>query len=91
MCKHYDPAETSKQCTEDDAEQVHDKQAANFCDYFALSERAFDAADISAATSAQAELSALFGDTETGQTESSAHKPDQPTRLLSDAEALFRK
>ena len=33
MCKNFDPAIT-KSCSEDDAEEVRDKQAANFCDYF---------------------------------------------------------
>lgn len=88
MCAHYDPAETSKQCTEDDAEKVQDKQAANFCDYFALSDQAFDAGDISADRSARTALAALFGDEDTQQPRSSSEQTD---RLKNDAEALFRK
>lgn len=88
MCVHYDPAETSKQCAEDDAERVQDKQAANFCDYFTVSDKAFDAGEISAAATAQARLSALFGDTDQADSAGSADPAD---RLLEDAEALFRK
>lgn len=91
MCAHYDPAETSKQCAEDDAEKVHDKQAANFCDYFTLSDKAFDADDITAAGSAHAALADLFDDGDSGQTRSTTDQPSQADRLLNDAESLFRK
>ena len=88
MCAHYDPKETSKQCGEDDAEKVHDKQAANFCDYFTFSNRAFDADGITAHTRARSELSALFGDDVSASAEG---RSDEPDEMLKDAEALFRK
>ena len=88
MCVHYDPAETSKQCREDDAEKVHDKQAANFCDYFVLSESAFDSGEINAAETAQAQLSALFGDADRNASNEQSGSADG---LLKDAEALFEK
>ena len=88
MCAHYDPTETSKQCSEDDAEKVQDKQAANFCDYFTMSDKAFDAADISADNSARSALAALFGDADTDRPQPST---DEANRLLNDAESLFRK
>jgi len=88
MCAHYNPNETSKQCSEDDAEKVHDKQAANFCDYFTFSNRAFDAGEITAHDRARSQLSALFGDdVATG----ADRRPDEPDEMLKDAEALFRK
>ncbi len=88
MCKHYDPAETSKQCVEDDAEKVQDKQAANFCDYFSLSGRAFDAGAITADEQARTQLAALFDDSDAAQTERQA---SETPGMLKDAEALFRK
>lgn len=88
MCTSYDPRETSKQCREDDAEEVRDKQAANFCDYFILRAGAYDAAEIQAHTQAQSELAGLFGDTVAEQP--AEQSPDE-SRLIQDAEALFRK
>lgn len=88
MCRHYDPAETSKQCSEDDAEKVQDKQAANFCDYFSLGANAFDAAAIDADAKARAQLSELFGD---GESAHGGEHSSEAEGLLKDAEALFRK
>ena len=88
MCAHYDPAETSKQCTEDDAEKVQDKQAANFCEYFTFSDRTFNAGEITAHAKARSELSALFGDDVSAGAD---RRPVEPDEALKDAEALFRK
>lgn len=88
MCTYYDENETSKQCAEDDAEEVRDKQAANFCDYFKLASGTFDAAGIRAHTAAEAELADLFGDSSSDQT---ADPSTSKTRLTQDAEALFKK
>lgn len=87
MCTYYDPAETSKQCTEDDAEKVHDKVNANFCDYFEPNERAFGGAGRSAEQKAKAELDALFGESPgDGGTSSQGNAGD----ALKDAQALFK-
>ena len=86
MCRHYDPQETSKQCTEDDAEEVRDKEGANFCDYFALAADAFDKQQILADGAARSQLAALFGEAQQA-TDNSSERSD----LLNDAEALFRK
>jgi hypothetical protein len=88
MCSWYDPRETSKQCTEDDAEAVRDKQAANFCDYFKLSASAFDPLEQRADNAARSQLAELFGETSTTQ---SSDTPSEESRLIQDAEALFRK
>ena len=88
MCRYYDPNETSKQCAEDDAEKVHDKLAANFCDYFSMSDKAYEAGAMTADQQARSALAQLFGDTDAG-TDSGTSNDAQ--RLQDDAEALFRK
>ncbi len=94
MCSHYDPGETSKQCREDDAEEVRDKQAANFCDYFKLADDAFEGAAIQADEAARTELASLFGDTGSGDSNDDQRQQDQTndeSTLLHDAEALFKE
>lgn len=59
LCRFYDTA-VADACREDRAEQVSDKERANFCDYFAPQEGAFKA--LSHAGDARAQLAALFGD-----------------------------
>lgn len=83
MCRFYDP-DVARQCREDDADDVKEKERLNFCDYFSPSENAFDAAGKKAADRAATELDALFGDGGSGD-------PDPPTDDgISDAEKLFR-
>ena len=60
MCEFYDTT-VAKSCRETIAEEVKDKQRANFCDYFRPSDRAYRPGDQSAADKAKAELEALFG------------------------------
>ena len=43
MCIYYDPSVT-RQCREDGAEEVREKDRLNFCDWFKPSDAAFDAA-----------------------------------------------
>ncbi len=82
MCRFYDPAMT-KQCTEDDAEEVKEKARANFCDYFSPSDQVFDPALTAGEAQARKELGTLFG---------AADGEDQPgdSDASSDAEDLFR-
>lgn len=61
MCRFYDPAVT-KQCREDDAEEVREKARANFCDYFKPSTGAHDPNFVAADTKARSELDSLFGE-----------------------------
>lgn len=91
MCAFYDPNETSKQCAEDDAEEVRDKQGANFCDYFRLATEAFDAAQIRADAAARNQLEQLFGDTQPAADPLTKEGPSEEARMREDAEALFRK
>ncbi|MDJ0928606.1 MAG: hypothetical protein QNJ73_13290 [Gammaproteobacteria bacterium] len=61
MCIHFDPNVT-KQCREDDAEEVKEKARANFCDYFKPNPAAHDPSFASADAKARAGLASLFGD-----------------------------
>jgi excinuclease UvrABC nuclease subunit len=60
MCEFYDTGK-AKHCRETIAEEVKDKQAANFCDYFRPNPAAYRPEVLSAADQAKAQLDALFG------------------------------
>lgn len=81
MCLFYDPT-LPRQCREDDADDVKEKERANFCDYFRPSPRAFDPSGIDAEAKARRRLGSLFGDGEDAE----AAADD----ILSEAESLFR-
>jgi len=51
-----------RQCREDGADDVTDKDRPNFCDWFKPSDKAFDATACADADTAQDALAALFGD-----------------------------
>ena len=61
MCLYFDRA-VPRQCREDGAEDVQDKERLNFCDWFKPSPTAFDPARKAEADAAQDALAALFGD-----------------------------
>ncbi len=60
MCSSFD-RNVPEQCREDDAEEVNDKEAANFCEWFQAVENAFDAPRAVADDQSRTELDALFG------------------------------
>ena len=60
MCEFYDTAK-AKHCRETIADEVKDKQRANFCDYFKPTPTAWQPGATTAADKARAELEALFG------------------------------
>ncbi len=60
MCTYYDPR-VAEACLEEQAEEVRDKERANFCDYFKPSPGAFATPDKAAARASRTELDALFG------------------------------
>jgi hypothetical protein len=60
MCSHFD-SRVTRQCREDGAEDVTEKERPNFCDWFVPRGDAFDPDQKSAADSAQTALDALFG------------------------------
>ena len=61
MCRFYDPR-VAKQCREDDAEEVREKERPNFCDYFKPSADAHDPNFAAAENKSRDQLDALFGD-----------------------------
>lgn len=81
MCEFFD-ANVPKQCTEDDAEEVFEKQRANFCEWYKPSASAFDPKDAAAENRAHEELASLFGEEEFVQ-------PDDD-ESLGEAEDLFK-
>lgn len=81
MCEFFDEA-VPKQCREDDAEEVNEKEKANFCEWFKPSSAAFDPQRAERAGRAESELAALFG--EGGEPEAPADDP------ASAAEDLFK-
>ena len=62
MCVFFD-RNVPRQCREDGAEDVTEKDRANFCDWFKPSDSAFDSQGKSKADAAKDALAALFGDT----------------------------
>jgi hypothetical protein len=60
LCEWYD-VRVAKHCRETIAEEVRDKERANFCDYFKPREDAYSNAGQSAADAAKARLEAMFG------------------------------
>lgn len=81
LCVHFD-RNVPRQCREDDAEDVTDKEKLNFCDWFEAAAGRFDAEGAGAAARAGRQLDALFsGDGE-------ADDEDDPARRA--AEDLFR-
>ncbi|BAU47558.1 hypothetical protein SVA_0979 [Sulfurifustis variabilis] len=60
LCRFYD-ARTQRQCTEIRAEEIINKEHANFCDWFKARPSAFDARAQAKAQAGKAKLDALFG------------------------------
>jgi hypothetical protein len=69
MCRFYDPRITS-QCQEDRAEEVRDKEHANFCDWFKPRPDAHRPPDAARTSAAKTKLDALFGDANVSDGES---------------------
>jgi hypothetical protein len=61
MCRFFDES-VPKSCLEDDAEEVYEKEKANFCEWFEPSPSAFDPQRADEAVRARSQLAALFGD-----------------------------
>lgn len=80
MCIYFD-RQVPRQCREDGAEEVLDKEKMNFCDWFKPSADAFDPAQARQAARARTELASLFG----AEPEAQATDPDTQR-----AEDLFK-
>lgn len=59
MCQHFS-AGIPKQCDEEDAEEVKEKERPNFCDYFLPNPRAYRGGSVKA-QAAKSKLDSLFG------------------------------
>jgi len=81
LCEFFDTT-VADQCREPIAEQVKEKERANFCDYFKAKPYAYVAHDSSKTAQAKAQLEALFG----GNSQDS-NEHDQPL----SAEDIARK
>ncbi len=60
LCVDYDPGR-AKQCREPTAEEVRDKEHANFCDHFKPKAKSWIKPDTAALEAAKSELAKLFG------------------------------
>ena len=83
MCEFYDPR-AAKSCREPVADEVQDKERANFCGYFQVRPAAYHRRDGTATQSAQVQLDALFGNA-SGATPS----PSEPDAARAALERLF--
>jgi hypothetical protein len=79
MCRHYD-RNVTRQCLEDGADDVIEKDRLNFCEWFEPSTNSFDATAKAEADTAKQALDALFGDGEAPKSSTDA----------SDADDLFK-
>jgi hypothetical protein len=84
LCEFYSIA-VAKHCREPIAEEVKDKERANFCDYFKPRPGAHSNAAQDAAAKAKADLEALFGGTPSASSEPSAAE-----KARAELEALFK-
>jgi len=88
LCEWYSTS-VAKHCREPIAEEVKDKERANFCDYFKPRENAYSNTPQLAAEKAKAELEALFGG---GSKASSQAAPvSDAERARAELEKLFKK
>ena len=65
LCTYFDPG-IPEQCREDDADEVKNKENANFCDYFRPNPTAHDSRYVREETQARSQLDALFGGADDG-------------------------
>ena len=71
MCSFYD-AGVPKKCSEDDAEEVTEKERLNFCDFFTPGDNVFDGKAASKEAAARTSLASLFGNGDESAAEPSA-------------------
>jgi hypothetical protein len=85
LCEWYSIG-VAKQCREPIAEEVKDKERANFCDYFKARPDVYVAPDVVASSKARTDLDALFGGPKNAATE-----PSAADRARSELDKLFKK
>ncbi|HEX5057538.1 MAG TPA: hypothetical protein VFX02_13710 [Gammaproteobacteria bacterium] len=84
LCRHYD-LRVADMCREDRAEQVSDKERANFCDYFDPMPGAYKPAQAAGAAAAQRQLAELFGESAASDSGPAADKD----KARAELEKLF--
>ncbi|MDJ0958368.1 MAG: hypothetical protein QNI91_15985 [Arenicellales bacterium] len=82
MCRFFDP-NSIDQCTQEDAEEVREKERANFCDYYKPQPGAYQSRDTSQSDAAKDKLNALFGDS-SGDGSQSTESSSSPRQELED-------
>ncbi len=80
MCEFYDESVAGR-CREPVADEVHEKERANFCDYFVAAPGAFVVRDDSPGITARRELDQLFSG-DSGGTDNSPDDADEARREL---------
>lgn len=80
MCREFD-RHTQRQCREIRADEVVQKDRANFCDWFKARANAYDARAIAQAAAAKARWDALFGGDASAEPTATREKLD---RLFDD-------
>ncbi len=84
LCEWYSTS-VAKHCREPIAEEVKDKERANFCDYFKPRPDAYSAAPLDEAAKARAQLDALFG------AGAASAQPSAADKARAELDALFGK
>jgi hypothetical protein len=93
MCFNYAPGRPDD-CSEEDAAEVRNKTAANFCDYFVPDADVFDGSEITSDRQAREQLAKLFDDDrrEATSADLSRGRRDEGTDPdLEAANELFKK
>jgi hypothetical protein len=84
LCEWYSIS-VAKHCREPIAEEVKDKERANFCDYFKPRPGAYSTVSTTAADKAKADLDALFGGSKP------TSQPSAADQARAELEKLFKK
>lgn len=85
LCEFYSIT-VAKHCRETIAEEVKDKERANFCDYFKPRPDAYSTVGQDAASKAKADLDSLFGGVKPAQNE-----PSAADKAKAELEKMFGK
>jgi hypothetical protein len=87
LCEWYDTS-VAKHCREPIAEEVKDKERANFCDYYKPRPDAYSNVSQTAADKAKSELEGLFGGSKSTP---GTPEPSAAERARAELEAMFKK
>ena len=83
LCRSYD-LKAIDQCAEEDAEEVQDKERANFCDYYKPWPGAYRVQDSSKTEAVKSELNALFGESSEDAADESSDSTSKDLKDLFD-------